>query len=242
MAKDTDNKPQNAGKPEGKPEYKGPKGKPGKDAPKKGGGKGYSADVIAAAEKPQSEPQRLKVMYDQQVRGKVTEKFGLKNPMAMPRIDKIVINVNMGRHLEGTKIPPDKKATVLDTITKISGQKPVVIKAKKSVSNFKLREGFESSAMVTMRRDRMWNFLDRVINLAAPRIKDFRGLSVKAFDQAGNYSFGFTEQGVFPEINMAEVNFTHGMHVNVVFRNSNPEKSRFVLEQLGMPFAKPEQK
>lgn len=242
MAKDNDNKPQaSEGKPEGKPEYKGPKGKP-KDGPKKGGGKGYSAEVIAAAEKPQSEPQRLQVLFEKQVRAKVTEKFGLKNPMAMPRIDKIVINVNMGRHIEGTKIPPDKKQTVIDTITKISGQKPVVIKARKSVSNFKLRAGFESSAMVTMRRDRMWNFLDRVINLAAPRIKDFRGLSTKAFDQRGNYSFGFTEQGVFPEINMAEVTFTHGMHVNVVFRNSTPDKSRFVLEQLGMPFAKPEQK
>jgi len=244
MAKDNDNKPQAAGeaKPAGKPEYKGPKGKPGKDGPKKGGGKGYSADVIAAAEKPQSEPQRLQVMFDKQVRAKVAEKFGLKNPMAMPRIDKIVINVNMGRHLEGTKIPPDKKQTIIDTVTKISGQKPVVIKARKSVSNFKLRAGFENSVMVTMRRDRMWNFLDRVINLAAPRIKDFRGLSVKAFDPRGNYSFGFTEQGVFPEINMAEVTFTHGMHVNVVFRNSTPDKSRFVLEQLGMPFAKPEQK
>lgn len=241
MAKDNENKPQAGTKPEGKPEYKGPKGKP-KDGPKKGGGKGYSADVIAAAEKPQTEPQRLQVMYDKQVRAKVAEHFGVKNPMAMPRIDKIVINVNMGRHLEGTKIPPDKKQTVLDTITKISGQRPVVIKAKKSVSNFKLRAGFEASAMVTMRRDRMWNFLDRVINLAAPRIKDFRGLSTKAFDKRGNYSFGFTEQGVFPEINMTEVNFTHGMHVNVVFRNSTPDKSRFVLEQLGMPFAKPDQK
>jgi large subunit ribosomal protein L5 len=243
MAKDNDNKPQASaeGKPAGKPEYKGPKGKP-KDGPKKGGGKGYSADIVAAAEKSQSEPQRLKVMYDTQVRAKVAEKFGVKNPMAMPKIDKVVINVNMGRHLEGTKIPPDKKQTMLDTVTKISGQRPVVIKAKKSVSNFKLRAGFESSVMVTMRRDRMWNFLDRVINLATPRIKDFRGLSTKAFDAMGNYSFGFTEQGVFPEINMAEVTFTHGMHVNVVFKNSTPDKSRFVLEQLGMPFAKPEQK
>jgi large subunit ribosomal protein L5 len=148
----------------------------------------------------------------------------------------------MGRHLEGTKIPPEKRQTVIDTITKITGQKPVVIKARKSVSNFKLRAGYENSAMVTMRRDRMWHFLDRLVNLATPRIKDFRGLPDKAFDRQGNYSMGLTEQGVFPEINMAEVTFTHGMHINFVFSKSNPDKSRFVLEQLGMPFRKPDQK
>jgi large subunit ribosomal protein L5 len=150
--------------------------------------------------------------------------------------------VNLGRHLEGTKIPPEKRQTVIDTITKITGQKPVVVKARKSVSNFKLRAGYEASAMVTMRRDRMWHFLDRLVNLATPRIKDFRGLSDRAFDGGGNYSMGLTEQGVFPEINMAEVTFTHGMHINFVFSNSSPEKSRFVLEQLGMPFRKADQK
>lgn len=214
----------------------------GKSAPTGRGGKHVSPEVIAEAEKPAKAPPRLRTMFNEKVRSGLNEKFGLKNPMQMPRLEKIVINVNMGRHLEGNKIPPDKKSTMLDTIVKISGQRPVVIKARKSVSNFKLREGMESSAMVTMRRDRMWNFLDRMINLAAPRIKDFRGLNPKAFDKQGNYSFGFTEQGVFPEINMAEVTFTHGMHVNVCFRNSTPERSKFVLEQLGMPFAKPEVK
>ncbi len=246
MAKDTDTKQKGDAKAEGKPDApKAPKpdAKPGKrDAgPKRGpSGKGYSPEIIAAAEKPQGGPQRLKVAFDSQVRSKLKEQFGIDNPMAMPRLEKIVVNVNMGRHLEGSKIPADKKQTVLDTVNKITGQKPVVIAARKSVSNFKLRAGYEASAVVTMRRDRMWNFLDRVINLACPRIKDFRGLNPKAFDRQGNYSFGFTEQGVFPEINMAEVTFTHGMHVNVCFRNSTPERSRFVLECLGMPFAKPE--
>ena len=96
------------------------------------------------------------------------------------------------------------------------------------------------SAVVTMRRDRMWHFLDRLINLATPRIKDFRGVNRNAFDKQGNYSMGLQEQGVFPEINMAEVTFTHGMNINFTFTNSNPELSRFVLEQMGMPFAKPE--
>jgi large subunit ribosomal protein L5 len=152
--------------------------------------------------------------------------------MSQPKLDKIVINVNMGRHLEGTKLPPHIKQQVLETIVKITGQKPVVVKARKSVSNFKLRAGFESSAMVTIRRDRMWHFLDRLINLAAPRIKDFRGLNEKAFDRQGNYAMGLTEQGVFPEINMADAAFTHGMNINMCF----------VLEQMGMPFRKPEKK
>jgi large subunit ribosomal protein L5 len=187
-------------------------------------------------------PPRLMVAYNDKVRAAFAEKFGVKNRLAQPRLEKIVVNVNMGRHLEGTKIPPEKRQTVIDTITKITGQKPVVIKARKSVSNFKLRAGYENSAMVTMRRDRMWHFLDRLVNLATPRIKDFRGLPDKAFDRQGNYSMGLTEQGVFPEINMAEVTFTHGMHINFVFSKSNPDKSRFVLEQLGMPFRKPDQK
>jgi large subunit ribosomal protein L5 len=180
-------------------------------------------------------------MFDEKVRAAVADKFGIKNPMAQPRLTKITLNVNMGRHLEGTKIPANVKQTVLDTITKVSSQKPIVQKARKSVANFKLRAGMENSAMVTIRRDRMWHFLDRLINLATPRIKDFRGLNRNAFDRQGNYSIGISEQGVFPEINMADVTFTHGMNINFTFSNSNPDKSRFVLEQMGMPFAKPEE-
>jgi large subunit ribosomal protein L5 len=153
-----------------------------------------------------------------------------------------VVNVNMGRHIEGAKIPAHVRQAVLDTLVAITGQKPVVVKAKKSVSNFKVREGMETAAMVTLRRERMWHFLDRLINLATPRIKDFRGLPDKAFDRQGNYAIGLNEQGVFPEINMADVKHTHGMNINFIFSNSSPEKSRFVLAELGMPFAKPDQK
>ncbi|HRJ49458.1 MAG: 50S ribosomal protein L5 [Phycisphaeraceae bacterium] len=187
-------------------------------------------------------PPRLKVSFETKVREGLKQTHGISNPMQMPRLQKIVININMGRHLEGTKIPPHIRQQVIDTLVTVTGQKPIVIKARKSVSNFKLRAGFESSAMVTMRRDRMWHFLDRLINLATPRIKDFRGLPDKAFDRQGNYSFGMTEQGVFPEINMAQAQFTHGMHVNCVFANSSPQLSRYVLEELGMPFRKPDQK
>jgi large subunit ribosomal protein L5 len=187
-------------------------------------------------------PPRLKVLFEEQIRAKVSEKFGIKNPMEMPRLEKIVLNVNMGRHLEGTKIPPHVKSAVLDTLVKVTGQKPVVLKAKKSVSNFKVREGLETAAMVTIRRERMWHFLDRLINLATPRIKDFRGLGDKAFDKQGNYAMGLTEQGVFPEINMVDAEFTHGMNINMCFRNSSPQLSRFVLGELGLPFVKPDQK
>lgn len=184
---------------------------------------------------------RLAEKYDAEVRKAVMEQFGTKNPMAAPRLEKITLNVNMGRHLDGTKIPPNVRSSVIETLEAISGQRPIIRKAKKSVSNFKVREGYETSAVVTLRRDRMWHFLDRLINLATPRIKDFRGLSTTSFDGQGNYSFGLTEQGVFPEINMAEVSFTHGMNINLTFSNSTPERSAFLLAQLGMPFKRPEQ-
>jgi len=184
-------------------------------------------------------PPRLRDRYREEIAGKVGEQFGTKNPMARPRLEKIIVSVNMGRHLENNKLPANVKETVLSSLQRITGQKPIVIRAKKSVSNFKVREGAETSAMVTIRRERMWHFLDRLINLAVPRIKDFRGVSTSAFDKNGNYTLGLNEQGVFPEIDMAAANFSHGMNINIVFRNSDPKKSRMVLEELGMPFRKP---
>ena len=186
-------------------------------------------------------PPRLKQKYDQEVASKVAEKFGLKNPMARPKLEKIVLNVNVGRYLENGKLPSNAKESVVATLTKVTGQKPILINARKSVSNFKLREGMPSSYMVTIRREKMWAFLDRLINLTTPRIKDFRGLPTKSFDKGGSYSMGLTEQAVFPEIDMGATNFTHGMNINMVFSNSTPEVSRFVLEELGMPFKKKNQ-
>ncbi len=185
-------------------------------------------------------PARLRVRYQQEVAPALGEQFGLTNPMARPRVDKVVLNVNMGRHLDGAKLPATVKDTVLETLAMVSGQKPIVVKAKRSVSNFKVREGYETSACVTLRGERMWHFLDRFINLVTPRIKDFRGVGDKAFDKQGNYSVGLSEQAVFPEIDMAKAVFTHGMNVNICFRNSDAAKSRFALERLGMPFRKPE--
>ena len=230
MASDADKK---KNQPKGPPQGKKPADKQGKAH--KGG------DHAEVDTGPKKTP-RLKTLFDSEVRKRLGEQFGLSNPMAQPKLEKIVLNVNLGRHLEGTKLPPEKRQTAIDTLSKITGQKPVVVKARKSVANFKLRAGFEIAAMVTLRRDRMWHFLDRFINLATPRIKDFRGLKDKAFDRQGNYACGINEQGVFPEINMAEVTFTHGMNINVCFARSNPQLSRFVLEALGMPFVKPEEK
>ncbi len=186
-------------------------------------------------------PPRLRDLYKNEIRSALMSEFGVSNVMAAPKLDKIVINVNMGRHIDGIKLPPNVRSTVIDTLTTISGQKPVVVKAKKSVANFKVREGTETSAMVTLRRERMWHFLDRFINLAAPRIKDFRGVPDKSFDKNGNYAVGVNEQGVFPEVDMTKTNFTHGMNINICFKNSDPKKTRFVLEKLGMPFRKPDE-
>ncbi len=183
---------------------------------------------------------RMKEKYQTQVLPKVREQFGITNPMAAPRLSKVVLNVGMGKQLEGTKLNPKAKEQVLSDLAVISGQKASIRRAKKAVSNFKLREGYEVGAMVTLRGARMWEFIDRLISLAIPRIKDFRGLNPKSFDNGGSYSFGVTEQGIFPEVDMTAAQFLHGMHISFVFRNSDPEKSRVALAELGVPFAKPE--
>tara|TARA_B100001059_G_scaffold181455_1_gene182422 strand:+ start:456 stop:1037 length:582 start_codon:yes stop_codon:yes gene_type:complete len=179
---------------------------------------------------------RLKAKYVDEVAPKLREKFDLQNVNQQPSLEKIIVNVGVGKVLENQKLKPDVRDTVISTLTTITGQKPVMILAKKSVANFKVREGAPSAFMVTIRRERMWNFLDRLINFATPRIKDFRGLSRKSFDQGGNYGMGLTEQAVWPEIDMGRVSFIHGMHINFVIANSDPAKSLFLLEELGMPF------
>ncbi len=183
---------------------------------------------------------RLQSQYQDVVASKVRETFSLANPNQLPRISKILVNSGVGRFLENQKLKPEIRDTVIDTLTTITGQKPIMVMAKRSVANFKVREGAPSAFVVTLRRARMWHFLDRLMNLAMPRIKDFRGVKVTAFDRAGNYSLGLTEQAVWPEINMARVSFTHGMNINICFEQSNPEMSQFILRELGMPFARKE--
>lgn len=180
---------------------------------------------------------RLKEKFVGPVTEKVRQEFGITNPMASPRLDKILITVGLGRELDGTKLNTNAKETTQKDIIVIAGQRPVMTKAKKSVSNFKVRAGYENGVMVTLRGTRMWEFFDRLVSLAIPRIKDFQGLNPKSFDGHGNYSFGVAEQGIFPEVDMANTTFTHGMNITFVFSNSDDEQSRLLLRELGMPFA-----
>ena len=189
----------------------------------------------------QTETQRLRALFDETIAEKVMTEFKLNNRHQLPRLSKIVVNCGVGRFLENQKLKADIQETVISTLTTITGQRPILIRARRSVANFKVREGAPSAYMVTLRRDRMWNFLDRLVNLAIPRIKDFRGLKTSSFDKGGTYSMGLTEQAVWPEVNMASVTFTHGMHINIVMERSNPAMSKFVLSELGMPFVKPEE-
>ncbi len=192
--------------------------------------------MVAAKNKP-----GLQKRYEDDVAPKVMKEFSLGNRHQLPRISKIIVNCGVGRFLENQKLKPEVHDTVVSTLETITGQRPILVKAKKSVSNFKVREGSPSALMVTLRRQQMWFFLERLIHLAIPRIRDFRGVKDKAFDPAGNYSMGLAEQAVWPEINMANVNFTHGMNINLVFENSTPEMSKFVLTELGMPFVRRDQ-
>lgn len=189
----------------------------------------------------QTNTPRLKALYTETVSSKILSEFNLSNAHQLPKIEKVILNCGVGRFLENQKLKPEIRETVYDTLQTISGQRPVTILARKSVSNFKVREGAPSAMMVTLRKERMWHFLDRLINLAIPRIKDFRGVKDSSFDQAGNYSLGLTEQAVWPEINMARVNFTHGMNINICFSQSDPAKSVYMLKELGMPFVRREE-
>jgi len=181
---------------------------------------------------------RLKAKYAGPASQKLRTVFGITNPMALPRLDRIMVTVGVGKQLEGTRVNAKAKDQVIADLALITGQKPVMTKAKRAVSNFKVRIGYEVGCIVTLRGNRMWEFLDRLVSLAIPRVKDFRGLKTTSFDGQGNYSMGVTEQGIFPEVDMGKVEFPHGMNITFVIHNSDPSKSLVLLKELGMPFAK----
>ena len=173
----------------------------------------------------------LKKLYTETVVPALKEKFGYKNPMETPRLEKIVINMAFGI------VDKDTQKSVVEDLARISGQKPVLCAAKKSVSNFKLREGMVIGARVTLRRDRMWDFLDRFINIARPRIRDFHGIPARGFDGRGNYSMGLKEQTVFPEIDLSRHGAPEqGMDITIVTTAKDNKAARALLEGLGMPF------
>ncbi|MGI9470631.1 MAG: 50S ribosomal protein L5 [Rubripirellula sp.] len=181
---------------------------------------------------------RLQAKYEETIRQAMVEKHGYKNPHQIPRVEKITMNMGVG------SATGDKKVLdlAIEAMTDIAGQKPVLTNARKSIANFKLREGVPIGCMVTLRRQRMYEFLDRLVAIVLPRVRDFRGISRKAFDGRGNYTLGLTEQLVFPELNPDKYTRPQGMNITIVTSATNNDEARDLLELFGMPFKQPANK
>lgn len=177
---------------------------------------------------------RLKAFYRSELAPKLMQELQLKNVMEVPRIEKVVVNMGLGEAIQNIKIIE----SAVEELSRITGQKAVVTKAKKSIAAFKLREGMPIGCMVTLRRDQAFEFLDRLINISLPRVRDFKGISPKAFDGRGNYTFGIKEQLIFPEIDLEKVDKIKGLNVTIVTTAKNDEQGRALLAGLGMPFRK----
>ena len=175
---------------------------------------------------------RLRDKYKNEIAPALAKEFGIENPMAIPKVEKIVVNMGVGEAIANAKVLD----AAVEELRSITGQKPVVTKAKKSIAAFKLRQGMNIGSMVTLRGERMYEFLDRLISVALPRVRDFRGISGKAFDGRGNYTLGIREQLIFPEIDFNKVDKTRGMNISIVTTAQNDEQARSLLKALGMPF------
>ena len=175
---------------------------------------------------------RLKERYKSEIAAELTKQFGYKNPMQVPRVEKVTLNIGLGEARENARAVESATAD----IATISGQKPVVTKAKKAIANFKIRENMPVGAAVTMRGDRMYEFLDRLLNVALPRIRDFHGVSVKAFDGRGNFSLGLREQLIFPEIDYDKIDATRGMDITIVTTARTDAEGKALLDAFGFPF------
>ena len=205
-------------------------------------GKKAKPEVETAAEQPSGKPARpkatnratarLRDRYVKEVRPALMKEFNLKNPMAAPRLEKIVVNMGVGDATQNAKLI-DPAATEVGQIT---GQKPVVTKARKSIAAFKVREGMPIGVMVTLRGDRMYEFFDRLVNIALPRVRDFRGVGTKSFDGRGNYTLGVRDQLIFPEIDYSKVEKLKGMNITIVTSAGNDDQARALLKHMGMPF------
>lgn len=177
---------------------------------------------------------RLKEKYQKELVPAIQKKFNYKSVMQVPKVEKVVINMGVGDAVQNSKVLD----SAVEDLTLISGQKPVVTRAKKSIAGFKLREGMPIGVKVTLRGERMYHFLDKLINVALPRVRDFRGLSTKSFDGRGNYSLGIKEQLIFPEISYEKVDKVRGMDIVIVTTAETDEEARELLSQMGMPFRK----
>jgi large subunit ribosomal protein L5 len=217
-----------AAKPE-KPAQKKPEKKA--QAPKEAAAPARKADEAPEPSAP-APPPRLKETYREKVVPALMKEFGYRNPMQVPRLERIVLNVGMGEAIQNVKLLESAVAE----LALISGQQPVVTKAKKAIANFKLRQGVPIGAKVTLRGNRMYEFLDRLVSLALPRIRDFRGVSPKSFDGRGNYTLGLKEQLIFPEIKYDSVAAIHGMDITIVTSGRTNDEGKALLAHLGIPF------
>ena len=177
---------------------------------------------------------RMKEKYQNEAVPALKQKFGYSNVMEIPKLHKVVINMGLG----DCKDNPKSLELAVSELTMISGQKPLITKARKSIANFKLREGRAIGAMVTLRGDKMWSFLDRLMNIVLPRVRDFRGVSAEAFDGRGNYTLGLREQVIFPEIEFDKVDKVRGMEITIVTTAQTDDQAAMLLQMLGMPFRK----
>ena len=175
---------------------------------------------------------RLKEKYENSIRKELTEKFGYTTPMQVPKLEKIVVNMGVGEAVHNSKALDD----AIEELTVITGQKPIATKAKKSIANFKLREGMPIGAKVTLRGERMYEFLDKLVSIALPRVRDFHGISGNAFDGRGNYTVGIKEQLIFPEINFDKISKVRGLDIVIVTTAKTDEEGRALLTLMGMPF------
>ena len=175
---------------------------------------------------------RLKELYDKEIIPRLMKEFNYRNVMEVPKLEKIVINMGLGEAIQNVKILD----SAVEELAAIAGQKAVITKAKKSIASFKLRQGMPIGCMVTLRRGKMYEFLDRLVNVSLPRVRDFKGVSGKAFDGLGNYSLGVKEQLIFPEINYDKVDKIKGMNITIVTSARNDEEGRALLKLMGMPF------
>lgn len=209
-----------------KPKKEKSAGKRKKEEVKKAG---FAANIEEGLE---AKPARLKLRYRKEIVAGLMKELGLKNPMEVPKIEKIVVNMGLGEALANNKL----LESAVDQMNAITGQKPVITRSRKAIANFKLREGQAIGAMVTLRGDRMYEFLDRLITVALPRVRDFKGISPKAFDGRGNYTLGVREQIIFPEINYDQIEKVKGLNVSIVTTAKNDEHGLALLKAFGVPF------
>src|SRR4051794_9607601 len=194
--------------------------------------KGGAAAEVAQERVKRTKPARLRTLYDKEIKQKLQKELGLENPMEVPRLTKITINMGIGEAVTNPKLLD----SAVEELGAITGQRPVVTKAKKSIAVFKLRAGQKIGAMVTLRKNHMYEFLDRLVNFALPRVRDFKGVSPKSFDGRGNYTMGVREEIIFPEINFEKLDKPKGMNITFNTTAANDEQGRALLKHLGMPF------